>query len=522
MSTVTKAENKIDVMETRVGVTKSGGDWMKTCLDPFPDDPRDCEGYPDNINGPSIVQKLKYQYTLALDSDSGITGNWDAHMFFDGFDTDYKCSQQVPVNTDGGGFYYNSPLLFAIPQQATPVIQGGGLNIRIASTGEQLVPDKQIHNISIPRSYFYSGRTRVIAKAFEVHNTTADIYKQGAVCTYRDPTVPSERMVIGAVQAWDLADKSKKLGGTDTGVRATFTSAQCGPHVPTTISTVMNILDSKEWEAKDGCYVVATLANNSIPLSNTISNWTSSVTPYFHSDGYFYVPNIALETTVNCGTFAMFNNITDNKSYTYPGYFNTSGAYFTGLSKETSLTVIVHYVIERFPDETNEDLVVLTTRSPAYDPAALELYSRMASYLPTGVRVKDNASGDWIKNIADLLATCGVPGMPWVKGAVDLWNKIPAMDKSVKVKKPKKGPTQQTNQQVANLNQKLKQLEVRVNNQPKQQPQRLLPRGSMVPSRGGIPIHSPQTDPWGRPIANKSRKGGRGKRAQKGGFNNNI
>lgn len=97
------------------------------------------------------------------------------------------------------------------------------------------------------------------------------------------------------------------------------------------------------------------------------------------------------------------------------------GAYLSGLPPGTTLTIDYVWIIERFPTPSSE-LVTLANPSPYYDPIALELYSKSAQHLPHGVKKGANADGDWIKNIADVLSNFGVPGMPLVKGAVDLWN----------------------------------------------------------------------------------------------------
>jgi hypothetical protein len=100
----------------------------------------------------------------------------------------------------------------------------------------------------------------------------------------------------------------------------------------------------------------------------------------------------------------------------FPTSFNAYGAYFTGLSNQTTLDVVWHYIIERFPSPKNTDLVTMASNSSPYDPRALELYSRTAWKLPTGVWVEDNGLGDWICDVADILGTLGVPGMGIVKG----------------------------------------------------------------------------------------------------------
>jgi len=102
--------------------------------------------------------------------------------------------------------------------------------------------------------------------------------------------------------------------------------------------------------------------------------------------------------------------------------FYMCGAYFTGIPDKSTLDIRGFYYLERFPAAELTDLVILANPSPGYDPLALELMTRTALKMPCGTPVKNNAIGDWIKTIADVAGVFGVPGMPIVKGAVDLVN----------------------------------------------------------------------------------------------------
>jgi hypothetical protein len=107
-----------------------------------------------------------------------------------------------------------------------------------------------------------------------------------------------------------------------------------------------------------------------------------------------------------------------------PSPFFVSGAYHTGLPNGSSLQITAIWILERFIDHTKPDLVVMAQPSPSYDPVALEAYSRTAHNLPCAVVVKNNAEGDWIKEVADILGDFGVPGMGLVKGAVNVGQKV--------------------------------------------------------------------------------------------------
>jgi len=54
---------------------------------------------------------------------------------------------------------------------------------------------------------------------------------------------------------------------------------------------------------------------------------------------------------------------------------------------------------ERFPTPSEPDLVVLAAPSAAFDPCALELYSRCMGKLPVGVPQGMNPLGEWFKDV---------------------------------------------------------------------------------------------------------------------------
>jgi hypothetical protein len=79
--------------------------------------------------------------------------------------------------------------------------------------------------------------------------------------------------------------------------------------------------------------------------------------------------------------------------------YDISGAYFTGLSPQTTLTVDVRWYIERCPTIDEPSLVVLATPSPVYDPIALKIYSEAVHGLPVGVPVSENPLGEWFNKV---------------------------------------------------------------------------------------------------------------------------
>jgi len=89
--------------------------------------------------------------------------------------------------------------------------------------------------------------------------------------------------------------------------------------------------------------------------------------------------------------------------------FDTTGAYFTGLSNATILTIKVKIYVERAPTFSEANLAVLASPSAGYDVNALTLYARCVSELPVAVKVGDNASGDWWRSALSVLSKVAGP-----------------------------------------------------------------------------------------------------------------
>jgi len=139
----------------------------------------------------------------------------------------------------------------------------------------------------------------------------------------------------------------------------------------------------------------------------------------------------------------LFNLIVFVNEASFMTDFNWGGAYFTGLSETSTLTVNEIRIFERFPSiqiPADSQLVVLAQPSPKYDPQAVELYSVVSAMMPTGVPQKMNGFGEWFKEavqearnaIAPALAAIPHPLAQFAAGALrvggsiaDSYNKPP-------------------------------------------------------------------------------------------------
>lgn len=396
MNDIPKIEKRIDTNIAKVGGSEEGSLWVKESLDPFNDCPRKHVGFPDLIVGNTIVQAIRQSVTFVT---GGTTT--DVHIFMDCLDTNTAMYENT--NYTESTTRPNTWLVDAVSGIGTRPV--GGLTIRSGAVGATLGMNTTLHSYGLPRQYLNNGSARVLAKAFEITNTTPKLTAGGAICVYRNASsVPYEDCQCGtlmnsATPANNLTYNMRSLGS-----------------VPESLKECIIIPGSQQWSAIEGCYCVGIMSNQ------TNNPQEEDFTLLVRKDSTTTAGKTWLNT-FSQGTFPSIKDLGTNNNAEWHLFspFFQFGAYLSGLPANTSLTIDYVWIIERFPDPSSE-LVTLANPSPYYDPIALELYSKSAQHLPHGVKKGANADGDWIKNIADVLSNFGVPGMPLVKGAVDLWN----------------------------------------------------------------------------------------------------
>jgi len=366
---VRKAMEVLERFESSGRLSREGKNWLIQATDPFHDTDIEYTGFPDMTIGSSVVQCVKVQTTLS--KPSGITGNWDCHIcnlpWFQKF-TSAKYNQtynQLRLDTkealvnEAGGLAFMS-----VPSGATTYLTSSALGAEVTF-------------LDINQAYFV-GPARVVSAGFEVHNTTAELYRQGSVTVYKQPH-PA---------AGDYTVICNTAAAPTTILNALLLKSKAAP--PENVAQAMALCGSRTWAALEGAYVVCTLNTDEVPIQ-------------YRTPSYPILEHWSEGSGIVCGyTGTAADALTDNVcNY---NEFDMSGAYFTGLSPETSLTVTFNVYIERFPTADQTDLAVLAEASPSYDPLALELYTRMLHEMPVGVMVKENSIGEWFADVVAKVA----------------------------------------------------------------------------------------------------------------------
>jgi hypothetical protein len=375
-------------------MTEAGANWVRKSLDPFHDFEITVNGMPDANNTKVVVQEVTKTITIA--APSGITSNWDCHIFTLPEMTDPSCyPMAIPTSWEESAVTQG---LYGVSTSANQLASGGypwGLvNVVAVDPGTITTPQGATafgaHSVNDIVSFaeYMDGQKRLIALAFEVHDTTAELYKQGAVTLYRMPQSTTTSMQI--------VDNDTYIPSAGTIVAPCETLISRLP--PPLLAQAMLLTGSQQWEAKEGCYVVCTMDAE----ENALEGYTFGARMFVAGDtaaggSGLFTPRHALAVNAPPALSALV------PVALRPTPFHTSGAFFSGLNVQSTLTLTVRALFESAPTPDNAQLVVLAKPSPDYDPIALEIYKAASQEMLAGCKVKDNASGDFWDSLLGII-----------------------------------------------------------------------------------------------------------------------
>lgn len=417
ISTRKEKYDTLTAMVDKGSLTPDGRDWLTCALDPYHDFNHTLAGYPDAAVSQTVVSCYQYQTTVTAPE----AGNeWDAHIFslpLANTQT-YKCqtlSATWTTATDANPLVHQllGPLNIITNTKDSPIVP----RIPVSAT----MATKCLPGLGVEEAC--SGVSRIIAIGFEVHNTTADIYKQGAVCTYRMPSAPGQNQVGYQNNAGPPATSYGAVSG------------KAFPQPPPTQGDAMRLKTARTWDAREGVYATcfqSSVDNPLVQMSNqqimfiaepdtglASTAWTSPIAP---------VPAGAANNAVFVPT----------PTKTTP--FDVTGAFFTGLSAQSSLVVKLRLYVERAPGWNLPDLAPLASPSAGYDIHALELYAQAINALPAAVKVSENAAGDWWRAVVSVLKHVAGPAGALlnsvVPGAGLIGSAVQAMAGQLDTKRP--------------------------------------------------------------------------------------
>lgn len=402
---IQRGEKLLEMMAQRGTITETGKDFLLAALDPMHDNPLlHLEGWPDVEGAASVVRC--YKKSMQLSAPTGLlTGaNWDVVIMSQPIIN--ECTTRANLNRINNIIDQSSDARTAVQ---------GPIMIRSVKSGnttswfagdDPLVAGNATQHISLPDDVC-NGRGRLIGLGFEVNNTTASLHKQGNVTVFRQPQSIQRDTVW--MYATDPVEPDKTL--------IPFTGHTITP-MPENLESAMLLAGSRQWPAKDGCYCV-------VPFMGT----DNPALPADYRQPILLLPSVGQEKVKYDNRHHLMTPepYTEFSNY-YPVFqankwapIHSTGAYFTGLSPETTLNLQVNFYYETFPTIDDTQIITLATPSAEYDPMALALYQHAISQLPVGVPADWNVFGEWfadiISKISKIAGPLSGPLSPVVLGA---------------------------------------------------------------------------------------------------------
>lgn len=360
-------------------MTSTGEGWLIACLDPFHDYRLKPEGFPDLVSSNSIVQIHNYSFDVSAPA-SAAGNNWDCSVIYTGLDA-YPTTGIPVLDMSkpfcGGAEYDHADLATYRKINSLTVISD--------ATGVALNPANSTGDFYGLPSFRSSQQGRLIGVAVEVHNTTAEVYRQGSLSVAMLPPTADD------VQSMTLIDTNAAPWESK--------DFQCdsSTYLPSYVADVKSVPQSGTWEARKGVYMIPRLSKGSINPTSATPN-RATLVRYKTTGG-----------SAACCTIPQFNEATigTNPMPYYHGFgsssFSPMCAFFSGLSDQTTLTVTFRCLVEYFPTVSSE-MISLTSPSARHDPKALAAYCAVAESAPYAVPVGSNASGDYFRDVVGAAA----------------------------------------------------------------------------------------------------------------------
>lgn len=386
--------------------------WLTNATDPFHDTAVTPCGYPDTNTCNTIVQQ--YTFTTTVTS-AGLpeAPTYDVHVF----SLPYVTATAASILSNAE---YNPNTQRTTPSLISGVPLFGGVNAVAMAAGSSLDGATTFTiQPSIRAPTNIGGQLRMIGAAFEVVNTTPELYKGGAVTCYRSPSTVTRNSFVRAVGPPTFNSPVTTIASPPY----TQASAQLYP-------------TSRTWAAEEGCYSISTMSTDENPFQMLSGQSLMMYAPPSSQQ-------IAASSNVPCWYTGASVEAVNQKPPVVVVPFDINGAIFTGLNFNSTLQITSRYYYERIPTISEPDLLVLTRNPTPYDPVALELYTRTMTELPVAVMVKENPLGEWFNDvlgaIADIAPIVGTAlGQPALGAAVGSVAKTIQPKNPPKKRKPKR------------------------------------------------------------------------------------
>lgn len=399
--------SKLRQATAKANVSPSGAAWLTNVLDPYHDAPIELMGIPDESANKTVIRQFESSVTISKASLNLTTaGNWDVQVAL--LPVLYPLVL-TPAVINQAPSAPGPTCVTQIPEAPSQYLDTVTITAKV---GPNIVswPTTTDANNYLSNTASFSrtglnalngtadfaqiGPVRLVSAGVEIINNTPEQYIGGNVTVYR---VNSN---------FDQKESTMILSGPDTNIPGNLVGGRQKVRLVSlpldSESDMLQLPHSQQWNAKDGAYLIGvhdttmytdfvqvTDCTPVVCLNNTNLNGTYGLV---HTGAYlpsYWDTSNPQQLRNNPGVSALTS-------------IQTCGAYFTGLSDQSTLTINLKVVVESIPDYTMFDVHSARVNAVA-DSNALELYSRAARLIPAGVPVYMNPMGEWFDSVMSIV-----------------------------------------------------------------------------------------------------------------------
>jgi len=231
-----------------------------------------------------------------------------------------------------------------------------------------------------------AGLKRIVGWGMELKNVSSALLRQGTLAVCKVPFNDVPVLLVNSTPSPDRFVWAHR-------VRA-----------PPNLSAMVINPTYDEWEAKEGAYVVYTMAGDDLQVKD-LSNQTIALTGADPQGSANPVYGVELATDKN-GTSAdhglgQYNPLTQVFEWNY------HPIQLLGQGRQSVYSIETHVYLEQFPSSSEAQLLTMARPTSRWNPRVYSVIDKMLNDKPAAVRVDENPLGEWFWSCIDNLATYG-------------------------------------------------------------------------------------------------------------------
>lgn len=336
---------------------------LASIMDPYHDYNLRATGYPDGKATISAIRRFYSQATITCPFVLAAGDSWAFHVYTTPV---HETGYASAGNATAGGIIQmldNSPASQLLGPVMVVYTHYSAAGTVLASLAQPVGNNNQTVGTS-------DSKVRTVSLGFEIHNTTAEMYKSGSLTSYRINEYFEDHFGYITRSPGSSTDIAYK-------VLASY---------PSSLSQAQMYPNTHTWEAAGGVYCVA------LP----------------HPDNHFGIgsgSNFVIRNFDGVGGVLMRQHrapATNEKFFTYSPLSNVGVISSKYTDNTQTFTIDYRQVLEYVPSPQDSHLLSFATTAPKCDRLFMKLYAEMYNSIPPGVPVGYNDAGEWFRRIVTI------------------------------------------------------------------------------------------------------------------------